>query len=342
MTNKDLASTRKNQEGANAPPPENRSTNLQIWLHRHPELAAVFGWVVMLVVFAFIAPTLFNVDSLGNVITVVAEMGIVAIGITPLMICGEIDLSVGAVLGTSAMLFAVTIKSGLPPVLSFVLAVAFGGILGAFNGIITIRTRIPSFIATLGTMMIWRGLLVGFTGGFPVYEERNIRFFDMLNGLVIHQFRASTLWLFALAIIIHTVLVRTPFGTAIFATGGNKTAAMMLGIRTNRVKLIAFVFVGLTAALAGTIQFARFHSVDPLRGQGLELEVIAAAVIGGTLFTGGAGTVLGTLFGTLLVGMVRSGLAHAGAPAYWYETFVGVILILAVVLNTKLKETVLR
>jgi simple sugar transport system permease protein len=141
---------------------------------------------------------------------------------------------------------------------------------------------------------------------------------------------------------LNVILVRTRYGNAVYATGGNRDAARVLGVATDKVKLVNFIISALLAGLAGCIQFARFLSVDPMRGQGLELEAIAAAVIGGTLLTGGAGNLIGTLFGVLLVGMVRSGLVQAGAPAYWYQAFVGVIVVVAVVVNTNLRRWALK
>lgn len=166
--------------------------------------------------------------------------------------------------------------------------------------------------------------------------------FFALNGRFAGQFRTSALWFLGLAIVLNIVLTKTRYGNAVYATGGNREAARVLGVATNKVKLTNFVVAAVLAGLAGCVQFARFFSVDPMRGFGLELEAIAAAVIGGTLLTGGAGNLVGTIFGVLLVGMVRSGLVQAGAPAYWYQAFVGLIVVVAVILNTNLRRWALR
>jgi len=143
-------------------------------------------------------------------------------------------------------------------------------------------------------------------------------------------------------LILAIILNRTPYGNRVFAAGGNKKVAKALGVNVNRVKLISFTLSGILAGFAGCVQFSRFGSVDALRGTGVELEAIASAVIGGTLLTGGYGSLVGTFFGALLIGMVRSGLVMAGAPAYWYRAFIGVILIIAVIINTKVRSFAIK
>lgn len=331
------------QAGRAARPPRFRVPFLA-WLRRHPEFGAIAGTVVVFVGFSFTATRFLTADSLASILTVAAELGIVSAGITFLMISGEFDLSVGSVLGVASMIFALAARGGWPLLAGWVLALLAAAAIGLVNGFVTVRARIPSFITTLGTMMFWRGILLAVTGGFPVtYFPREMpTMFFALNGRFFGQFRTSALWFLGLAVLLNVVLTRTRYGNAVYATGGNREAARVLGIPTDRVKLANFMVSAMFAGLAGCIQFARFFSVDPMRGLGLELEAIAAAVIGGTLLSGGAGNLVGTLFGVLLVGMVRSGLVQAGAPAYWYQAFVGLIVVVAVVVNTSLRRWALR
>ncbi|MEM2890650.1 MAG: ABC transporter permease [Candidatus Hadarchaeum sp.] len=318
--------------------------SLFFWLRYHPEFGAIVGTVVVFIGFSLTATRFLTADSLASILTVVAELGIVSAGITFLMICGEFDLSVGSVLGTSAMIFALTSKAGWPPFVGFLVALVASAFIGLLNGVVTVKAGIPSFITTLGTMMFWRGILLAVTGGFPVtYFPKGLPFlFFVLNGCIAGQFRVSALWFLGLAGLLNIVLTKTRYGNAVYATGGNREAARALGVATNKVKIINFVISAMLAGLAGCIQFARFFSVDPMRGFGLELEAIAAAVIGGTHLSGGAGNLVGTIFGVFLVGMVRSGLVQAGAPAYWYQAFVGLIVVIAVILNTSLRRWALR
>lgn len=305
-------------------------------LKKIPGFEALAGLVAFFIIFSFTATRFVTLESLGGIATVASELGIVACGVTVLMVSGEIDLSVGTVFGFSAMILAIASNAGVSVGLGFALALLFAIFAGLINGLITTQFGIPSFIATLGTMMFWRGILIGITGGFSVRFWGSSSLLNMLNGQIMGMFRMSSLWFIGIALCLYFVLVKTPYGNAVYATGGSKEAARLLGIPINKIKIINFIISALLAGFAGCIQFARFHSVDPVRGSGLELEAIAATVVGGTLMTGGYGNVIGTLFGALLMGMVRSGLVMSGAPAYWYEAFIGLILIIAVIINTKL------
>ncbi len=305
---------------------------------KFPGFEALAGLVVLFIVFSFTATRFLTLESLAGIVTVASELGIVACGVTILMISGEFDLSVGSVFGLSAMIFASLSSAGFYPFIGFLMALVVACFIGLSNGLITVRFRIPSFITTLGTMMLWRGVLLAWTGGFGARYTGKSVFLSFLNGQFFGEFRASALWFILSVAIFSFVLAKTPYGNFVYATGGNREAARLLGIPVDRVKVINFAIVAILSGLAGCIQFARFASVDPLRGQGMELEAIAATVVGGTLMSGGQGSLIGTLFGVLLIGMVRSGLVMSGAPAYWYQAFIGVILIVAVIVNTKLRE----
>jgi len=305
---------------------------------RHPEFGALAGLVLVFIGFCFTTKHFLTIESFAGILTMAAELGIVCTGVTFLMISGEFDLSVGSVFGVSAMLFAITANAGFPLWIGLFLALVVAFLIGLINGFIKVRTGIPSFIITLGTMMFWRGILLAVTGGFAVRYWGNSPVLLVLNGRFFGGLRISTLWFFVIIFFLSLVLNQTRYGNATYATGGNKEAARVLGISVDRVKIINFGISAVLAGMAGCIQFARFKSVDPMRGAGLELEAIAAVVVGGTLLTGGYGSLVGTLCGVLLIGMVRSGLVMAGAPAYWYQAFIGIILIIAVIANTYVKR----
>jgi len=312
------------------------------YFRRHPEFGALVGLVIVFIGFSFTATRFLTIDSFAGIVTIASELGIVAAGVTFLMIAGEFDLSVGSVFGFSAMLFAISAANGIPLLISLLLALLAAAGIGFLNGYITVHFQIPSFITTLGALMLWRGVLLAITGGFPVRYREASTVLEVLNGNLWGEFRTSAIWFFAIILLLNFILLRTQYGNATYATGGNKDAARTLGISVNRVKIINFIICSVLAGFAGCIQFARFCSVDPVRGQGMELEAIAAVVVGGTLMTGGYGNLVGTLLGVLLVGMLRSGLIMAGAPAYWYQAFVGLILIIAVILNTYIKRWSLK
>ncbi|WP_322801449.1 ABC transporter permease [Thermoflexus sp.] len=308
-------------------------------LRRYPEVGALAGFLAVFFGFAIVAPHFLTLGSLAGIMTIAAELGLVAVGVTLLMIAGEFDLSVGSVLGVSAMVFALMARAGIPHLLAFLAALALAAAIGALNGWVVTRGRLPSFIVTLGSMMFWRGVLLAVTGGFPIaYEEQSLLMF-VLSGRLPGGFHASALWFLGVALIATLVLTRTPFGNAIFASGGNPQAARALGVEVARVKQVGFILTAVLAGLTGIIQFSRFGSVDPLRGEGVELEAIAATVTGGTLLTGGYGSVIGTVLGALIVGMVRNGLVLAGAPAYWYRAFIGLVLVGAVIINLRIRRS---
>ncbi len=307
-------------------------------LRRYPEVGALAGFLAVFLSFSIVAPYFLTLDSLAGIMTIAAELGLVAVGVTLLMIAGEFDLSVGSVLGVSSMAFALMVREGIPHLIAFLAAMGLAAVIGALNGWVVTRGRLPSFIVTLGSMMFWRGVLLAVTQGFPVsYEGQSVLMFA-LSGRLPGGFHASALWFLAVALIATVVLTRTSFGNAVFAAGGNPQAARALGVDVVRVKQAGFILTAVLAALAGIIQFSRFGSVDPLRGQGAELEAIAATVTGGTLLSGGYGSVIGTVLGALIVGMVRTGLVLAGAPAYWYQAFIGLVLVGAVIINLRIRR----
>ncbi|RKX53650.1 MAG: ABC transporter permease [Thermotoga sp.] len=304
------------------------------------ELGAIIGTVVFLIFFSIMNRNFLTVENLMSTLTMASELGIMAVGITLLMISGEFDLSVGSVFAIVPMISAISINSNMNPILavSLSLLVAIG--IGIMNGVITIFTGIPSFITTLGTMMFWRGIILAVTGGFSIMLEKKVGFLNLFGGLIVGEIRFSTVWFMLFAILFGIILERTRFGNWCFATGGNLGASIALGIPVKSVKMTNFIVSSLLAGISGITTFARFKVVDPTFGQGMELEAIASAVIGGTLLSGGYGSILGTFIGAFMIGMVQSGLVLIGAPAYWYRAFVGVILVIAAIINSWIRKRV--
>jgi simple sugar transport system permease protein len=297
------------------------------------ELSVLLSCIVLGFGFQFASGgQFFNVANFQSIAALSAEVGVVALGATMLIIAGEFDLSVGSTFALAGMIFSMLItKSGFSAFTAMlvVLAVAIG--IGFVNGIITLKAKVPSFITTLGVLMIVRGAVLAMTGGWPVAWTDDPSFFmRLMSG------NYSTVWWLALALVAHLILLWTPFGNWLFAVGGNAGAARAVGIRVDRVKLSAFILSSVFASLAGVMQFSRMSSFSPTYGEGLELEAITATVIGGTLLAGGRGAILGTVLGTILISMLSSGLIMSGVQVYWYRIFVGVILISAVVMNKRM------
>ncbi|MCS7259872.1 MAG: ABC transporter permease [Anaerolineae bacterium] len=300
---------------------------------KRPELGVLISLGVVWLVFVFLSRGKFA--GLGNVAALLAqsaELGIVTVGVAFTLICGEIDLSVGSVYGLSGLLF-VLLADKLGSVPAFVIALGIACTAGLVNGLVTTRTMVPSLIVTLGMSMFLRGLIYFTTGGFTrTFTELDF-FINALGGPLGGGFNISIVW-FLLIVVIFTVILRmTQYGNFVMAVGGNKEVARAMGIEVNQVKLITFVLCAGLAGLAGMISASRFRSVAATTGTTTALEAIAAAVMGGCLVTGGYGTIPGAALGAVLIPAVGAGLVMSGAPAYWYQAFIGVVLVAAAVLN---------
>ena len=306
------------------------------YLLKQRELGVVISVVVMGIVFGVLNSKFFSLASLASMVSMAAELGIVAIGVAFLMISGEFDLSVGSVYAASSMLAAWLINDGFPFPLAFLAALGLAACVGLANALITIKGRIPSFITTLGMMWFIRGVILAVTGGFPVALSHYPFGLNLLAAPIYGEFRVSGLWFVVLAAVFQYMLMWTAYGNWVQAVGGAPGTARALGISVSKVKTVNFILSSIMAALSGLIALARFNIVEPVAGQGLELEAIASAVIGGCALTGGVGTIVGAALGAFLVGEIRVGLILAGAPAYWYIGFIGILLMVAGVINLRL------
>jgi simple sugar transport system permease protein len=303
-------------------------------------VAAVFGF------FAVSAEHFLSPFALSNILTFASINGIVVIPVALLMISGEFDLSVGSIFAVASYVFALALIEGVAPILAMLLALIASGLLGLINGWIVTKSGIPSFITTLGTMLAFRGIARAIGGGvFASYGGPRLAIFDVLNGPIVAinrlsqppaNFRISVLWFVLLAAVIGFVLLRTRYGNWVFATGGNPRAANAQGVPINRVKMLNFMLTGLLAGAAGVVQFGHRTSVDPLRGDGIELIAVAACVIGGVRLSGGFGTIVGPCFGVLLLQMLEQGLVLMRIPVQVFQAVAGFFLILAVLMNTSL------
>lgn len=308
-------------------------------LRRRPELGAVVAFGLLFLIFSVLSPRFASLDNLSGIFTLTAELGIMTIGISFLMVAGEFDLSVSSVYAMGGFLFVILSNSlnfPLGGVIAFAIAIVFGAFIGFLNGVITLRAGIPSFITTLGMLMFLRGLLVGITGGSSVIIQDEGVMSAILTDYFFLKFRPSHLWFLGMMVLFTIILNKTSYGNHVFATGGNEKVARTMGVSVDWIKIRNFMASGMLAALAGTIAISRFSLANAAFGQQMELEAIASAVIGGTLMTGGYGTIIGAAFGASIMGMVRSGLVLVGAPSYWYQAFVGAILIIAATINLKL------
>lgn len=324
-----------------------RRVGLASVLLTRPEIGAVIGAILVWVIFAVWAGGGFlTIAGTASYLDVAAQVGILGSAVALLMIAGEFDLSIGSMVGAAGMVIAIGIgEFGLPPWLAVLLAFAFAIAVGFVNGYLVIRTRLPSFIVTLGTLFILRGMTIGVTrvvtGRTQVGGLRESIAADPISFIFTAQvgpFKASILWWIGLALVATYILLRTPFGNWIFGAGGHAVAARNVGVPVARVKIILFMATAASAALLATIQVLLAGSGDVLRGEQKEFEAIITAVIGGTLLSGGYGSAIGTVFGALTLGMTKNGLQFAGVGGDWYQAFLGVLLLLAVIVNNYVRQ----
>lgn len=319
------------------------------WRHfDSPIFAPLVTQLVIWIVLWFLVPNFGTVRTVSGIVGAASINAIVAIGITMLMIAGEFDLSVGATIAMTAFIFAHVLIASGSPVVAFLLAMTVAGIMGAVNGFVVVYTKIPSFIVTLGTRSIYRGLVWVYTGGtmvqiterLPVQDFFNGRL-DLLNNLFTRaNFRIVTLWALGLGILFQFILVRSKFGNHVFAVGASPEAALAQGVNLKLVKIVCFILAGLLAGFAGIMTFSEFSTVQVVTGANVELKVIAAAVIGGTLLTGGHGSIVGGLLGILLIALLRTGTILLGFPSDNFEAIVGLTIVGAALLNDWIRQRI--
>jgi simple sugar transport system permease protein len=327
-----------------AAPASRRLPALARSLLQRPEVGAVAGTIAVFVFFAIVAGDrgFLTRDALLNYTEVAAEVGILASAVALLMIAGEFDLSVGSMIGFAGMAFAIMVTEyGFSLGAALPLTLLLAGLIGALNGIIVVKTKLPAFIVTLAALFILRGLTIAVTG---IITDRT-----QVNGVtdaVEGEFPLSLLtgtvlgapievaWWLLLTVVASFVLWRTRFGNWIYAVGGDETAARNVGVPIARVKITLFVCTALAAALAAVLVALSSGSADVLRGELKEFQAIAATVIGGTLLTGGYGSPVGAAFGALIFGMVSQGIFFTGVEADWFQVFLGAMLLAAVMVNT--------
>lgn len=311
-------------------------------LVRQRELTVFAATVVLFTILAVFVPQFFTAGNLIELLRQIAITGIVGVAMTYLIIAGEFDISVGSQVGLASVVMAVAIAQvGLDPWLALALTLAMGAALGAFNAFFVIVVGIPSFIVTLAALTLWRGVAVLVSGGWPVsvrgaYPDSSV--IQIATGGDIAGVPVHVLWMLVLSAICGWVLTSTRFGAHVYATGGNAQAARVMGISTRKVKMICFVMLGVFCALSGALLLGFLKSAQPLAAASLELEVIAAVIIGGTALFGGAGRVYGTILGAFLIGMIRNGMILAGASAYWQEVAVGLVILAAVSADVLLRR----
>ncbi|MEC8342384.1 MAG: ABC transporter permease [SAR324 cluster bacterium] len=341
-----------------------------------PELGAISGAVLVFVFFGLLAggTGMFAPDGILNWSTVSAQLGLIAIGACLLMIAGEFDLSIGSMIGFAGIMIAVpTVYWDWPVWLSIIFAFTGAMSIGFINGYIVVRTGLPSFIVSLAFLFILRGLTIGLSQFFTnrtiiggvrdIAEEQNDWMAPLFGGKAFQGFfqwlgdngwietfadgtplvsgiPAVILWFLGLVIVCQWMLLKTRFGNWIFASGGDAVAARNVGVPASRVKIMLFMFTAFCATVYAACQVIEFGSAAADRGLLKEFEAIIAAVIGGTLLTGGYGSVVGACFGALIFGVVQMGIFFLGIDSSWFRVFLGGMLLIAVIFNNFIRKKV--
>lgn len=292
-----------------------------------------FGSLIILVLFFSLANRyFFTPDNLVSILLSTCVNGVLAMGVTFIIITGGIDLSIGTVMTFSAVMGGVSVVSwGLPMWLGVVVAIATGALCGCISGLLVSKLKIPPFIATLGMMMVTKGLSLVISDARPVYYPEGFNKISL--GTLIPGIPNAVLIFFALAIIASFVLNKTLLGRYDFAIGSNEEATRLSGVNTSRWTTIIYIVSGIFCGIAGVLMASRLGSAQPALGQGYELEAIAAVVIGGTSLSGGTGTILGTVIGAFIMSVLTSGLKIMAVPQQWQTVVIGIVLIFAVYMD---------
>ena len=298
---------------------------------------AILGIFAILVIgLTALKPVFLTPDNLINVIRQVSITAIIGIGMTFVLISGEIDLSVGSIAALAGIVVTMGLKDGLPMVIAIVLAMGVGALCGFANGGIHVYARIPSFIVTMGMLNIARGVVLVITNSYPVTGLPDS--FKVIGRGYVGFLPVPVIIMFVCYILGYLVLKYVKFGRSIFAIGGNIEAARLSGISVNRNKILIYVLCGVTAAIGGIVLASRMFSGQPSAGDGLELNAIAACVIGGTSTTGGKGRIWGTFLGALIMGSITNGMNLLNISTNWQLIVQGAIIIIAVGLD-RIKNT---
>jgi len=292
------------------------------------------------IVFSFLAGGYFSSYTLLLLLRQTSEVGIIAMAMTILIVCGEFDLSVGAIYAVVGIITGLLFQNfGVNLFLSATAAMALALFLGYLNGLLITKTGMHSFIGTLATMMVFRGIAMVSTGGRPVSSLPKMPFFTIFGeGMIFDIIPVPILWLLAMCVFLFFILHKTSFGVKVFATGDNREAAELAGIDTITIKRYCFMLTAFSAGIVAFTSIGFLRTATPTQGQGLELEAIAAAVIGGTSMMGGVGSIIGTFLGALIMAQVRTGLVLMGTDAYVQDALVGLVIALAVIINVQLSK----
>jgi simple sugar transport system permease protein len=324
--------------GASSPPRRSGVRSVLLRLFAIQELGVLVAGIVIGAVFAFFSPEFLTAASAGSILASAVQFGVVGLGVTVLMIAGEFDLSVASVYSLCPLVMAsLWIEHHLNVAVALGLALCLALGIGLLNGLATFLLAIPSFIITLATALFWAGVSLNLTGGYPISYFGDSPVMSWLGTAEIghSKISVSILWLIGIAVVLAIILRLTAVGNWIFASGGDPRAARAMGVPVGMVKVGCFLLSSLLAAFTGIIQFGSFGSATPTQGSDLALTAIVVAVVGGGSLMGGRGSIIGALLAAVVLGMSYTGLVLSGVSTTWFQSFVGFLLLFAVIINLR-------
>lgn len=295
------------------------------------DAGTLIGLLIIVVTFSFLSPVFFTVPNLLNILQQSSINGIIALGMTLVIISGGIDLSVGPTAALSAVLGATLMVSGVPIPLAIMATLGIGALCGVFSGMLVAYAGLQPFIVTLGGLSLFRALALIFTNGNPIFGIP-VEFRTVINS-TIFGVPAPIIIVIGIAAILWVVMNKTPLGEYILAVGGNEEAARVAGVPVKRTKVTVFIISGVLASLASLILIGRLGAAEPTMGNLWELDAIAAAAIGGASLMGGKGSVIGTLIGAVILGSLRNGLTLLNIQAFYQLLATGLIIIIAMLID---------
>lgn len=299
--------------------------------------------ILVIIIASVVADGFLSTPNLLSIAQQIALLGIVATGMTFVIVAGEIDLSVGSQYGFLAVALAWMVhEAGVPIGPAIPLVLLLGAIIGALNGVATVLLKIPSFVVTLASLSILRGAALVISDGVPIQGSTNEKFRSIMAGQPLPNLSSQTLWMIAVMVVCGLVLAATRFGSNIYSVGGNAKGARDAGINVTLVKISCFSLAGVLAGLASVIVVAWLGNANPLTGTGFELSVIAAVVVGGASLNGGKGTVFGTLLGAIIAGVLSNALVLAGIDGNWQQIATGALILIAVIVNRFISQRASR
>ncbi|EAV1661749.1 ABC transporter permease [Klebsiella variicola] len=326
------------------------------------KLAALGGLILLIIIFSFTSDSFFSVNNIMTVGLQTSTIAFIGIGVTCVILTGGIDLSIGSIVALAGVTAGLAVNAGVPVSLGLLIGVLTGSLCGAANGVLVTTMRLPPFIATLGTMMIIRGIALYITDAAPVSGMPD-SFGDLGNGALFRIISEGdnglpevifpgipypVILMIVAAILFTFALTKMRIGRYLYAIGSNEEAARLSGIQTNKVKLSAYIISGTFAGLCGVVIASRLVTAQPNGGMMYELDAIASAVVGGTSLMGGVGTIPGTLIGSFIIGVLRNGLNMNGVSFFVQQIIIGAVILLAVAYDqfrqrpAKKKQTIVK